>query len=164
MTNSHQTQPPQNLISTVLQGFQTIKQSPPELWKAFLLKFLESFAYFSFSIIFTIFLSSDFGYNDVTAGTLYGSWGAFTTLFGLMTGFLIDNLGVTCSLKVGFFISLLSKIIILCTTSRFYLLVGMCLLSLGNCLGIPVLTVGIRRYVFSHWISPSKITSILFMI
>ncbi len=94
----------------------------------------------------TLFLSKDFGFDDYWAGTIYGVWGALITFFGLTAGPIIDKLGVAASLKLGFLVSFIAKCIIFITASKFYLLVGIILLSFGNCLGIPVLTVGIRRY------------------
>ena len=70
-------------------GLNSLSGSPPELWKAYVLKFLDSYAYFSFSLIFTLFLSDEFGMSDVEAGTYYGVWGALVTVFGLFTGELI---------------------------------------------------------------------------
>jgi proton-dependent oligopeptide transporter, POT family len=136
-----------SLLGRVGDGFRSLKGSPSELWKAYILKFLDSFSYFAFSLIFTLFLSADFGYSDVEAGTIYGAWGALITIYGLLAGFIIDNLGVATSLRVGFLLSLLARIFIFCTTSRTVLLWNVCvLLPMGNCLGIPVLTTGIRRY------------------
>jgi len=57
-----------SLLSKVTSGFMSLRGSPSELWKAYLLKFLDSYSYFSFSIIFTLFLSADFGFSDVEAG------------------------------------------------------------------------------------------------
>jgi POT family proton-dependent oligopeptide transporter len=138
---------PSLLLSQVLLGFQSLKGSPPELYKAYILKFLDSYAYFSFSIVFTLFLSNDFGFSDVQAGTLYGAWGALVTLYGLLMGTIVDNLGVAKSLQLGFCLSLLARACIVYTTSSTVLLFHICVtLPLGNCLGIPVLTTGIRRY------------------
>jgi len=134
------------LLTEVKSGFLSLKGSPPELWKCYLLKFFDSYSYFSFSLIFTLFLSSDFGFSDVSAGTLYGAWGALITLFGLLTGVFIDTLGVSKSLRLGFAVSLLARCMIFLTNSRVFLYISVCVLSFGNCLGIPVLTVGIRRY------------------
>lgn len=130
----------------VLEGFQSIRGSPSELYKCFLLKFLDSFSYFSFSLVFTLFLTADFGYSDLSAGTIYGVWGALVTLFGLLTGVIVDNLGVAASLRIGFVIQFIAKCLIFNTTSRLTLMLAIALLSLGGCLGIPVLVIGIRRY------------------
>jgi len=69
------------------------------------------------------------------------------TGLGLVTGVLIDNLGVARSLQLGFLLTLVSRILIFWTSSRFILIMTICTtLPLGSCLGIPVLTIGIRRY------------------
>jgi len=108
---------------------------------------LDSYSYFSFSIIFTLFLSDDFGYSDIEAGTIYGAWGAMITIYGFCTGFLVDNFGVSKSLKLGYGLSLLARCGIFWTTSRTMLLFHIYgSLPLGSCLGIPVLMTGIRRY------------------
>ena len=136
-----------HLVGQVWQGFQSLRGSPSELYKAFALKFLDSYSYFSFSIIFTLFLSHDFGFSDVQAGAFYGLWGALSTLYGLLVGTLVDKLGVSKSLQLGFVLTLLARVCIAFTTSKTMLLVQICgTLPLGNCLGIPVLTIGIRRY------------------
>lgn len=94
-----------------------------------------------------MFLSDDFGMSDVQAGTVYGAWGALITIFGLFTGTVIDNLGVAKCLRIGFVLSLLSRItIFLCTSRGVLYIVLLGTLPFSNCLGIPVLTVGIRRY------------------
>lgn len=134
-------------LNKVQSGFLSLRGSPSELWKAYLLKFLDSYSYFSFSIIFTLFLSDDFGYSDVAAGTLYGIWGAMVTVYGILSGWIIDNLGVAKSLRLGFFLALLSRFSIFATNSRVVLLLNVCgLLPFSACLRLPVLTAGIRRY------------------
>lgn len=136
-----------SLLSRVSDGFLSLRGSPDELWKAYALKFLDSYSYFSFSIVFTLFLTDDFGYTDVEAGTIYGLWGALITVYGLLTGPLIDRLGVSWSLRAGFATSLAARVLLFVTTSRPVLIATTCmLLPLGNCMGIPVLTTGIRRY------------------
>ena len=120
----------------VTSGFNSLSDSPPELWKAYLLKFLDSYAYFSFSLVFTLFLSEEFGMSDVQAGSIYGAWGALITVFGLFTGTVIDNLGVSKCLKIGFVLSFVTRTTLFVCTSRNVLLVCLLLLlPLANCLG-----------------------------
>jgi proton-dependent oligopeptide transporter, POT family len=124
-----------------------LRDSPSELWKAYLLKFLDSYSYFSFSLIFTLFLTEEFGYSDTAAGTIYGMWGALITIYGLAAGCWVDRLGVAKSLQIGFCLTLIARVCILFATTRSALLWQVTLiLPAGNCLGIPVLTTGIRRY------------------
>jgi dipeptide/tripeptide permease len=136
-----------SLIAKVVDGMSSIRGSPRELYLAYILKFLEAYAYFSLSIIFTLFLSEDFGFSDIEAGILYGTWGALISVYGLVVGVLVDNLGVAKSLKVGFVISLVARLGIFFTTSRAWLIFHLCVtLPMGNFFGIPVLATGIRRY------------------
>jgi len=131
----------------VAAGFTSLNNSPPELYKVYVLKFLDSYSYFSFSIIFTLFLSDDFVYSDIEAGTIYGAWGAMITVYGFCTGFLVDNFGVSKSLKLGYGLSFLARCAIFMTTSKTMLLFQLyAVLPLANSLGIPVLMTGIRRY------------------
>ena len=134
------------LFSKLSNNLRSLSASPQELKYAYALKFLESFSYYSFSIIFTLFLTSEFGFSDYHAGTLYGAWGALVTLFGLANGVLIDTIGVASGLKMSFLISLVARGIIFWTSSRTISGLAMIVLSFGNSMGIPVLTVGIRRY------------------
>jgi POT family proton-dependent oligopeptide transporter len=139
------------LYRQVNDGFHSLRGSPKELTTAYILKFLDSYSYFSFRIILTLFLSSDFGYTDVQAGSVYGMWGALITVYGLFSGCIMDYLGVASSLRLGFAISLLSRLAIFTTTSRTTLLIMIgIVLPFGNSLGIPVLATGIRRYTRQH--------------
>ena len=136
----------QKQFAKVASGFTSLSNSPSELWKAYLLKFLDSYAYFSFSLVFTLFLSDDFGMSDIQAGTVYGAWGALITVFGLFTGTVIDNLGVAKCLRIGFVLSFVTRVVIFACSSRVVLLVCLLItLPFSNCLGIPVLTVGMTR-------------------
>jgi len=92
-------------------------------------------------------LSEDFGLSDVEAGTIYGAWGALITVFGLFTGTIIDKLGVAKCLRIGFILSFVTRVMLFMCTSKFVLLFcTLVSLPLANCLGIPVLTIGLRRY------------------
>jgi proton-dependent oligopeptide transporter, POT family len=78
---------------------------------------------------------------------LYGAWGALITIYGLIGGNLVDQMGVAISLRVGFVLTLIARSMIFITTNRTILLWQILLiLPAGNCLGVPVLTTGIRRY------------------
>jgi len=137
----------QSQLHQVSIGFRSLSSSPPELYKAYILKFLDSYAYFSFSLVFTLFLSEDFGMSDIEAGTIYGAWGALITIFGLFTGTIIDKLGVAKCLRIGFILSFITRVMLFtCTSKHVLLFCTLVSLPLANCLGIPVLTIGLRRY------------------
>jgi dipeptide/tripeptide permease len=131
---------------TGLARFQTLKQCPRELWLIYFLKFLESYAYFSMSLILTIYLS-EFGFSDEEAGWAYGVFGTLTSAYGIVVGVLIDNLGVKASLVLGATLLTVGRTAVALTRSRLLLNIMLyTCLPLGSALGIPVMSTGIRRY------------------
>lgn len=77
-----------------LKRYRSLHHAPKELWLVYFLKFLESYAYFSMSMNFVLFLTQEYNYKDVGSGTLYGVWGVLISVYGLLTGLLVDKIGV----------------------------------------------------------------------
>lgn len=151
---------------SVLNGFQSLEGSARELYISFVLKLFTSYGYFALSQILVIYLHNEFGATDIEAGAIYGSWGLCITIWGLLTAYINDRLGVRrfivyCILKtqyiyrmllinqmtfrsllIGFGISALASVVLAFARSKetvyWTLFVP---LSLGNCMGIPMLTV-----------------------
>lgn len=133
-------------MNTILQNFRKLENSPRELYINFVLKFCESYNYFSISQILVIFLHVSFQYSDLQAGATYGFWGMCITLWGLATSTVNDRLGVRNSLLFGFFLSAIATFMLAFTTSSSFLQVILFVfLPLGNSMGMPMLSVGIRR-------------------
>lgn len=65
-----------------IERFKSLGAAPRELWLMMTLNFLESFAYFSFSLILANYLTSVFGYSDSEAGYLYGIFGTVVAASG----------------------------------------------------------------------------------
>lgn len=66
-----------------------------ELWLIFVVKALESYSYFSMSLIYVIYLTDTFHVGDIAAGGSYGLWGMLTVLWGVVLGPAVDMLGAT---------------------------------------------------------------------
>lgn len=134
-----------------MSNLRQLDHAPRELWLIFGVKFLTSYAYFSLSIVLTIFLTDEFGLSDSKAGWAYGAYGVMSTLFGLMCGWLIDFLGVRASLLLGAVIGAISRFIMSVTSSRnLALLMLFTVLPFAESLGIPIMTIGIKRYTNAH--------------
>lgn len=135
------------LIDDLRSRYAPLADAPRELYFVYAFKVLESYGYFSFSIILVLYLSDEFGQSDVQAGWLYGLFGGMTTVYGLMVGFLIDNLGVRRSLILGSLLLLVARSMAMLTSSiNVMAAVLLFFMPLGTALGIPVLTTAIRRY------------------
>lgn len=119
------------------------------------------------SLIFTIYLTNEFGYDDIEAvfdayvsdrfnhsthvvpqaGVAYGLWGALTSAVGILMGCVIDSMGVRVSLCFSFTVSTIARFAIALTTNRTILQFCIYLaLPIGQSMGIPVLLTAIRRY------------------
>ncbi len=145
--------------------------SRTQLWLAYAMKGLESFGYFSLSSILTardavpphtqaprvtprshtlappqLFLTEEFGMTDVSAGAAYGLYGTLSTLYGLLLGSAVDALGVRRTLAASFLVSALAKVVIATTRSKAAVLAMLYgPLPAAGALGIPVMTIAIRR-------------------
>eukprot|EP00164_Ancoracysta_twista_P016778 GFYU01028312.1.p1 GENE.GFYU01028312.1~~GFYU01028312.1.p1 ORF type:complete len:501 (-),score=125.29 GFYU01028312.1:126-1628(-) len=134
-------------IRDAIASFGKLSTAPRELWIVYFLKFLESYAYFSVSYVLVLYLSAEFGYSDESAGWAYGFIGLLTSLYGTLSGFVVDNLGVKWCMALGVFVLLAARILFALTTSPVGLAVTLYLLfPLGQAFGIPVMSIGIRRY------------------
>jgi dipeptide/tripeptide permease len=145
---------PVSLLSSFLKTFSdrlsSLKDCPRELYINFALKFLESYSYFAVSQILVIYVHTEFGFTDIQAGSIYGMWGIAITFWGLCASAFNDILGVRRSLLIGFTISVFATLSLALVTSKvglFFILFGF--YPIGTAMGIPMLTVGIRRYKIS---------------
>ncbi len=131
---------------TTLERLRSLRSSPRALWVVLVLKFLESFADFATSLNLTLYLSAQFGYSDVAAGTLYSAWGLSVGVFGLLLGPFIDQLGVRNALLVGGCLNALGRALFVFGSHRAQAIVALLVLQgAGMSLAIPVLTIAIRR-------------------
>ena len=134
-------------VAACQASVKSLEHAPRELYVNFALKFFESYGYFAVSQILVLYLHTEFGVGDLEAGTVYGMWGLCITLWGLATAHINDNLGVRRSLLLGFAVSAVSTFLLAAATTKWHAYVVLfLLLPLGNSMGIPMLTVGIRRY------------------
>ena len=141
---------------SLMQKYGTLLECPRELWIIYFLKFLESFSYYTLAVTMTLYLSQEFGYSDTASGTAYGMMGMLTSIYGFLVGFIIDNLGVKNSLACGFGLLLAGRTIYATTQSVVALdFMILAVLPLGSALGVPVMTIGIRRYTRS----PEELTN-----
>ena len=131
----------------IFRQFDTLVVAPRELWILYLLKLLESFAYFSLSYVLVLYLSEEFGYSDQGAGWVYGFFGMLISLYGVLVGFIIDQLGVKRSLVFGSMLLLIARFVLGWTRSNAVLeLMLLVVLPIGEAFGVPVMLVALRRY------------------
>ena len=107
---------------------------------------LESFNYFSLSITAADYLTGEFGVPDVQAGSIYGAWGMLIVLYGVLGGAVIDAVGVRGCLLFSATATGAARAALALTRSK-----GVALFcffvpaAIGGALGVPVLTIGVKR-------------------
>jgi dipeptide/tripeptide permease len=110
---------------------------------------LESYAYFSQSLSMTLYLTDEHGFSDENAGWLYGTFGMLISVYGLLFGWVVDCLGIRMSLVVGGTISAVGRLLFALAgvgdRTMLYLSIFV-FLPIGSALGIPVLTIAVKRY------------------
>jgi sugar phosphate permease len=94
-----------------------------------------------------LYLTEQYGIEDVKAGTYYGLWGTLLVAYGFALGGAIDFLGIRRSLVLCFLMNLGSRVV-MSTTKSSRLLIIMLLgpNALASCLGVPVLTIAVKRF------------------
>jgi len=139
------------MLQTLRESFGSLAGCPRELWLVYVLKFLESYGYFSISMLLILYLSDEFGLSDVQAGTIYGLFGLSSGVISFFSGFVVDSLGVRMSLITGFTILTTARLLLATTKSLVVVkLVLFILMPIGSSFGIPVLSMGIKRYTTSR--------------
>jgi dipeptide/tripeptide permease len=139
------------MLDALQERFHSLAGSPRELWLVYVLKFLESYGYFSLSMLLVLYLSDEFGLSDVEAGVYYGFFGAITGAVGFFIGFIVDSLGVRWGLIFGAAIMTVARLMLAVTHDiRVLKLVLFVLMPIGTSLGIPVMSMGIKRYTTSR--------------
>jgi len=119
-------------------------RSQPQLQTVLLLKVLQAFGYYGVSITLTSFLTREFDLNDAQAGMLYGLYGMLISVASLLTGPLIDRLGIRVSVVVGACVVAASRVVLALTTSpRLCVAVLVTTLPIGESMGIPVLSLAV---------------------
>src|SRR5207247_1573319 len=140
------------LATTGLRGFlakfTVLKGAQRELWLTFLIKLLIISAYSITNKTLILWLSSDLGFNDQTAGALVGwIWAPAMTVFTLLAGSVTDAMGLRRTFFIGVSICLVALAGVVFTTIPWLALAGgLFPLVIGEALGTPVLIAATRRY------------------
>lgn len=86
---------------SIREDLRHLAGSRRELWIVYLMKFLESVAYFTVYTLLVISLSGDYGLSDTEAGSVTGIWLTAISLVVFLAGFIADGIGVRRALLVA---------------------------------------------------------------
>src|SRR5207302_11478035 len=93
-----------------LAKFTVLKGAQCELWLTFAIKLLIISAYSITNKTLILWLSSDLGHNDQSAGALIGwAWAPAMTVFTLLAGSVTDAVGLRRTFFLGVFVCLVAR-------------------------------------------------------
>jgi MFS family permease len=142
--------------------FMVLKGAARELWLVFLIKWLSITAYSITNKTFVLWLSSDFGYGDVSAQTTITVWATTMTGMTILIGALADAIGLRKSFLLGVYICIIARTAMVFGNVKWLALgVGLFPLAIGEALAGPILVGATRRY--STTVQRSISFSILYM-
>ena len=135
-------------LKNFLQKFTVLRGAPRELWIIYAAYILENLAYkVGAATVLTLWLSSDLGFGDKSAGAMVATWSAVMTLITVFIGPLTDALGVRRTFLLGFGVCLVARIVMTLTAERWVVLpCGLYLQAVGIALMIPVMAAAMKKY------------------
>jgi dipeptide/tripeptide permease len=126
---------------------------PRALWGIYLLKLLESLAYFAAYNVLILYLSDELHYTDREAGTIAGTWLTAVSLFTFTAGAVADAAGIRRALLASVLSCLLGRVVLAVTHERAAALVGLALMSYGVGAMFPTMAAGVRRLTDKRTVS-----------
>lgn len=141
------------LVALLVLGFNVwryvkgLKDSPRDMWFLFLYKFIEYVAYSAMNIALTLWLSRDCGLGDVEAGSYIAGWSIMLSIMGMVTGALVDTVGLKRILQMSILFLLIARFFMSWVTSPFFVFItGFLPLAIGFAIVGPLVSVAIKRF------------------
>ena len=131
-----------------LLKFKVMASAPRELWIVYAAYVFENLAYkVGAASVLSLWLSSDLGFSDVSAGAMIAAWSAILTLVTVMVGSLTDVLGIRRTFLLGFGICLVTRSIMSLSVDRWVALpFGLYPQAVGIALMTPVMVAACKKY------------------
>src|SRR5271157_1280298 len=135
-------------LKNFLRKFTVLRNAPRELWIIYAAYIMENLAYkVGAASVLSLWLSSDLGFNDVSAGAMIATWSALLTLVTVMVGSLTDVLGIRRTFLLGFGICLVSRSFMALSVDRWVALpFGLYPQAVGIALMTPVMVAACKKY------------------
>lgn len=139
---------PGSKFKNFLNKFSMMATAPRELWIVYAAYIMENLAYkVGAASVLSLWLSSDLGYSDMSAGGMIATWSAIMTLITVLVGSLTDALGIRRTFLLGFAICLVSRVVMALSVNRWIALpFGLYPQAIGIALMIPVMAAACKQY------------------
>ncbi|HQI05212.1 MAG TPA: hypothetical protein PL195_08110, partial [bacterium] len=85
-----------------------LRQSPRDMWLMFIYNIIEYTAYMAMNIAVTLWLTADCGVGDLAAGNYIMLWSILLSIIGMITGAVVDTIGIRKTLMISIIFLLIS--------------------------------------------------------
>ncbi len=127
--------------------FLELRGAARELWIIFGTKIMTILAYSVVNSTLVLWLSSDLGFGDKSAGVVVATWSTALTIFTVMVGSLVDAVGIRKSLLTGFGLAAAARLVMAFFAVKWIALpFGLFPLALGEALQTPVMVAAVKRF------------------
>jgi len=135
------------LLGIAVSYIKSLLHTPRELWLLYGVKVTENAAYAAVMLIMMMWLNLDCGMSDAGSSYLYGLYSAMLSVLAILSGSLVDSMGIRRTLIFGTVFLLVSRLCMSFVTNP-WLLVPLVFVptAMGYGMMNPVISVGIKRY------------------
>lgn len=138
------------LVYIIRNYITGLKASPRELWFVSISQVTEYTAYSIMLMTLTLWLSSDVGLSDVSAGNYMGYWNLSYTLLIFGVGSLVDSVGIKKILVIGTILAIFSRFFLFVSTNFWVVtILGFVPQAVSVAFLSPVISVALKRYTKS---------------
>jgi dipeptide/tripeptide permease len=126
---------------------------PRALWGIYVLKLLESVAYFAAYNVLAVYLGEELGYTDKQSGTIAGIWLTAVSLVTFMAGSVADAAGLRKALVASVLSCLAGRVLLAVSHERAIALTGLAVMSYGVGSMFPTMAAGVRKLTDDRTVS-----------
>ncbi len=134
------------VIRSIVEDFQGLSRAPRDLWIVYLVKFIESVAYFAVLGVLILYLHDDLRFSDEESGVIFGTWGTAVSLMTFVSGFVADAMGLRKALLVAAATLVVGRGMLLTSEIPALPLVGLAISVWGVASMKPVMTAAVKAY------------------
>ncbi len=132
--------------TTYLEDLRALLDSPRELWLTYAAIVFEYIGLYSFMSVLSLWLTSDFHFDDNRSSNWFGVFSALLSLFAFLVGSIADVVGTRRTLIFSFGAAMLTRSLMCITPSAPLALAALVAYSFALASGSPVLITAIHKY------------------
>lgn len=140
-------------FTALVEDLSALKDAPRELWLVYLVKFLESVAYFAVYNLLNVALTEDFHIADKEAGFITGTWLTAVSVLMFVSGVVTDTMGIRRALLLSVSSCIAGRVVMAAATTPTVAIAGLALSTWGIASMMPTMTAAVRRYTRTETVS-----------